>query len=349
MSKKIDFDHVYRMRNIKENQNVVGLRESEKLIGQLYPVLVDEDGNVLDGQHRLKVNPDWKKEVIKGIDSDRQRAMIRIHANWHRRKMYPEQVLMELAKITGWKGAAPYAAFLGCSVRTVQRYLPQEFKMRQRISYKPGDFPKRQLSLSEKEGMTAYEVELRQKLSEEETKGRNDYWTLKRLEEGKPEEEWPKDRLLHFLGNRIYNNVTCRKEPPEELINSLEIKEDCAFYLKALTLLKTPRDEILNHLREQHQRQIRWLEEHQKLKEKERTFKNKIDELYAKFKQITVEFIDGKSVPLNLNLLHCTTIGFYDEHGRNLRPGDKGYAERFLKDVILAAIVKEMLGFDEGG
>jgi len=39
------------------------LKISEK-IGQLYPVLVDAEGNVIDGFHRLEADPKWRTEKL---------------------------------------------------------------------------------------------------------------------------------------------------------------------------------------------------------------------------------------------------------------------------------------------
>jgi len=336
--KEKGFEHILRRKKLRENVTVVGLRESEKLIGQLYPVLTDEEGNVLDGQHRLKANPNWRREIVKGVDSERKRAMIRLHANWHRRRTQPDQVLEEIAKITEWKGAAPYAAFLGCSVRTIQRYLPQRYKARQRT-------PKRQLSLSEKSDMTSYEVELRKKRSKEESKLLRPYlW--KRQKRVEPSIEWPKERLLRSLGNRLYNTVTLRTEPPEELLNEPQVKEECEFYLEELKSLKTPEKEILNYLSDYREKQIKGFEETKRRREREKAYPDKIDELYNKFVQIVVEFSDGQKLPLNiLRLPHENLL----DGNRTIRYRDKKYLELYIKRKILPAIATELLGFDWHG
>ena len=40
---------------------IMGLRFSGERVGQLYPVLLDKHGNVVDGLHRLKADPNWPK------------------------------------------------------------------------------------------------------------------------------------------------------------------------------------------------------------------------------------------------------------------------------------------------
>lgn len=163
----------------------------------------------------------------------------------------------------------------------------------------------------------------------------------------KEQEEWPKQRLLDFLGNRLYNNVTCRTEPPEELINSPQIKEECEFYLARLRIVKVSHEEILSFLRQCRQKQIRWIEDYQKKKAREKTFKDKVDELYAKFKQLTVEFTDGTKIPLNIQSLPTPYI-FYDGNNE-VRPNHEKYPEFYLKRVILPPLVKASLGFNEYG
>ena len=66
------------------------LKKSKK-IGQLYPVLVDVEGKVIDGFHRLEVDPNWKKERLEGIDSEEKLLIARSIANWHRRQVSREE------------------------------------------------------------------------------------------------------------------------------------------------------------------------------------------------------------------------------------------------------------------
>lgn len=44
------------------------LEKSEKTVGQIYPVLKDKKGNIIDGFHRKRVDPNWKEEVIETDD-----------------------------------------------------------------------------------------------------------------------------------------------------------------------------------------------------------------------------------------------------------------------------------------
>jgi hypothetical protein len=81
-----------------ENQKTEGVREmseydlkkSEK-IGQLYPVLVDAEGNIIDGFHRLKADPNWRRERIKEVDTQEKLLVARCVSNWHRRQVEREE------------------------------------------------------------------------------------------------------------------------------------------------------------------------------------------------------------------------------------------------------------------
>jgi hypothetical protein len=44
--------------------NEVYLKQTEKTVGQLLPVLVNKKGEIIDGKHRTKSNPRWKKLVL---------------------------------------------------------------------------------------------------------------------------------------------------------------------------------------------------------------------------------------------------------------------------------------------
>jgi len=54
------------------------------------PVVVDEEGNVLDGHHRLKVDPKAPQRVIRGLSPAEKQAYV-FQANFHRRNLTHEQ------------------------------------------------------------------------------------------------------------------------------------------------------------------------------------------------------------------------------------------------------------------
>lgn len=60
-----------------------GLTQSEAEIGQIYPVLLDKNGKIIDGYHRKAVNPDWKELTID-TDDPIKILKIRVHAQYRR-------------------------------------------------------------------------------------------------------------------------------------------------------------------------------------------------------------------------------------------------------------------------
>jgi len=66
------------------------LRADIKANGVLHPVFVDEDGNVLDGRHRLKCDKNAPRKVIKGLTEAEKMAFV-IRCNFVRRNLSPEQ------------------------------------------------------------------------------------------------------------------------------------------------------------------------------------------------------------------------------------------------------------------
>jgi len=60
------------------------LKASESNIGQIFPVIKDQHGNILDGYHRKRANPNWKETVVQ-VDNPIHALRIRVHANIFRR------------------------------------------------------------------------------------------------------------------------------------------------------------------------------------------------------------------------------------------------------------------------
>lgn len=121
-SEKMEFEH---------------LKFSSKAIGQLYPVLVDHHGNIIDGEHRLKTNENWKKVKVDHITTEKDRLLAKIISNNVRRNVSikeKRELLGNLGKIFLEKGvergqiAYKIAEESGMSYRWVIKYLPDEFK-----------------------------------------------------------------------------------------------------------------------------------------------------------------------------------------------------------------------------
>lgn len=63
------------------------LKKSEKGIGQLYPILVAKDGEVIDGVHREEADKTWKRVRLEHIDTEEKKLVARLVANYHRRQI----------------------------------------------------------------------------------------------------------------------------------------------------------------------------------------------------------------------------------------------------------------------
>ncbi|WP_455278501.1 hypothetical protein [[Eubacterium] cellulosolvens] len=125
------------MLKFSEKSREQELRESFERIGPLYPVLVDHYGNIIDGEHRSKVDDDWPRFKLEGIKSEKERLVIRIISNNQRRKVpvgEKSRLLSHLAKIYVGegieKGRLGYeiADATGMSYQWVMKYLPEQFK-----------------------------------------------------------------------------------------------------------------------------------------------------------------------------------------------------------------------------
>jgi hypothetical protein len=126
------------------------LKKSENKIGQLYPILKSKDGQIIDGFHRQKADPNWKSLVVPEIDSEEKLLLARLIANFHRRQVSREEKeewINGLAKI--YKDQGLRVSFIkgdgiqneikqkimevtGLSESTVNRYLANEFKSEQK-------------------------------------------------------------------------------------------------------------------------------------------------------------------------------------------------------------------------
>lgn len=119
-------------------------KKSAKEFGELYPVLISEDGEVLDGKHRLEEVPNWKKVKLP-IKNKRDKLRVTIVSNYHRRTMQPkelrellnslaEELTKKLKKEERKHGVDLVWKFLNrvVSHRTIERYLLPEYKMKRR-------------------------------------------------------------------------------------------------------------------------------------------------------------------------------------------------------------------------
>jgi len=86
------------------------LERSEKTVGQLYPVLRDARGRVIDGYHRLDVNPEWKSVTLYNVKSEEDRLIVSAHVNLGRREISRDEkvrIVNDLAEIYYQQGLRP--------------------------------------------------------------------------------------------------------------------------------------------------------------------------------------------------------------------------------------------------
>ena len=133
-------------------------KKSTKVVGQLYPVIVDQAGNVIDGLHRREADPNWRTEVHPEIDSQEKFLIARCVANWHRREVpreEKEEWINGLARIYKKQGlkirgkryfygetsttneiVTKIVEVTGLSYATVVKYLHNEYKQMERARIK---------------------------------------------------------------------------------------------------------------------------------------------------------------------------------------------------------------------
>ena len=88
-------DSVCRFAPTSKHRRVRALEASIKAEGVRDKPCVDEDGNVLDGRHRLKIDPDTPVRTIRGLSDAEKKAFV-YRANFSRRNLSPEQKRAEL-------------------------------------------------------------------------------------------------------------------------------------------------------------------------------------------------------------------------------------------------------------
>jgi hypothetical protein len=91
------------------------LGESKRSVRELYPVLLDAHGNVIDGYHRLRADPGWRTETLEHIKTPVQLVLARIIANTHRRSIgreEREEEINELARCLSEDEGVPREALV---------------------------------------------------------------------------------------------------------------------------------------------------------------------------------------------------------------------------------------------
>jgi len=113
------------------------LAETRRCIDELYPVLLDAHGNLIDGNNRLDVSPSWRTETRMNIKTRSQLWLARIVANSCRRVVTREERAIqftELARslleegLTRMELVSTIAKLTTFSERYVRMLLPDEYK-----------------------------------------------------------------------------------------------------------------------------------------------------------------------------------------------------------------------------
>ena len=106
------------------------LEQSQKKLGQLIPVLRDKHGNIIDGFHRVKVDPNWKSVKLEHIEDEVQRLAAVIAVNCIRREVKWEEktkLLDRIAELSGWS-PKEIAEAIGMSEQWVWKYISDKYK-----------------------------------------------------------------------------------------------------------------------------------------------------------------------------------------------------------------------------
>lgn len=122
-----------RVKTLLSNE----LASSSVRIGKLYPVLVDRNGKIIDGAHRLRVDKNWPVLRLNHIETEKDRLIASIVSNVVRRTVSPKekrQMVSRLGQVHFNEGTErgrisyKIAEETGMSYRWVSKYLPSEFK-----------------------------------------------------------------------------------------------------------------------------------------------------------------------------------------------------------------------------
>jgi len=125
---------------MSEEVNKESLEKSIKLVGELYPILENQDGKILDGNTRAASNPKHHRKTIQ-TKSRSEEILIRVHAH-HRRRIPQEEtkaMLVELAEEFEKSGipketiTTELCKVVPFSERYVRQLMPQEYKQPEKV------------------------------------------------------------------------------------------------------------------------------------------------------------------------------------------------------------------------
>lgn len=124
---------------VKNGPDVFDLKRSSQKVGRLYPVLLDKNGIVIDGQHRLAADAAWPKIRLDCVCSEKERLIARLISNVCRRTVSSDEkreLVERLGRICLEEGekvgklAHVLEEMTGMSYRWIMEYLPDKYKQR---------------------------------------------------------------------------------------------------------------------------------------------------------------------------------------------------------------------------
>lgn len=109
------------------------LKKSVDGVGKLVPILRDAQGNIIDGFHRLEVDPKWPSLTVGTVDNPVKLELARLAVNFARRVMDRDEVVKRIGFLIG-AGLKPedIVEKTGISLSTIYKYMPQELKDQER-------------------------------------------------------------------------------------------------------------------------------------------------------------------------------------------------------------------------
>jgi len=120
-----------------KKDSISQLRLSSQRVGRFYPVLLDRQGNIIDGQHRIAADANWPKIRLEHVETEREVLLARLIINVCRRNVSATEkrdLLTKLGEIHLTEGvrrgkiANKIADETGMSYRWVMKYLPGNLK-----------------------------------------------------------------------------------------------------------------------------------------------------------------------------------------------------------------------------
>jgi len=123
-------------KNDKTNKDLVeAIKKSSKKFQQFYPILLDANGEIIDGEHRKKAIQNARTLKLRNIKSKKERLCARLITNHARKGQNKDtwvETLTQLGLIFQREGCEKIgqriAEETGLPYRTLMRYLPNQFK-----------------------------------------------------------------------------------------------------------------------------------------------------------------------------------------------------------------------------